>query len=58
MKILFFENIWGWCMTGLLGKDGAWFFGFSKRPAKPLILTPATCKASGCDACDGSCMHD
>lgn len=32
MKLLINENVYGWRMTGLLGRDGAWFFGFSRRP--------------------------
>ena len=32
MKLLLNENVYGWKMTGLIGSDGAWFIGFSKRP--------------------------
>lgn len=32
MRILFRADVCGWRMTGLLGRDGAWFFGFSKKP--------------------------
>lgn len=32
MKILFVENVYGWVMTGLLGKDGKWFLGYSHTP--------------------------
>lgn len=34
MKLLLNANVYGWRMTGLLGKDGAWFVGFSKRPTQ------------------------
>jgi hypothetical protein len=32
MKVLINRNVWGWRMTGLLGKGGAWFLGWSCRP--------------------------
>lgn len=32
MKILVNANVYGWRMTGLLGKGAKWFFGFSKKP--------------------------
>jgi hypothetical protein len=34
MKLLINANVFGWRMTGLLGKDGAWFFGWSRRPTE------------------------
>ena len=34
MKILVNENVFGWIMTGLLGKDAKWFLGYSKNPNK------------------------
>lgn len=34
MKVLINKKVFGWKMTGLLGKDGKWFFGFSKVPEK------------------------
>jgi hypothetical protein len=33
MKLLWKANMFGWHMTGLLGKDAAWFLGYSRRPA-------------------------
>jgi hypothetical protein len=33
-NLLVRENVYGWVMTGLLGKGGAWFLGFSRRPAQ------------------------
>lgn len=32
MRLLYRENVYGWIMTGLLGKEGKWFIGFSKAP--------------------------
>jgi len=32
MRILLNENIYSWWMTGLLGKGGKWFIGFSRAP--------------------------
>lgn len=32
MKILIRANVYGWIMTGLLGKKAEWFFGYSRRP--------------------------
>lgn len=32
MRLLFNENIYGYRMTGLLGKGGKWFIGFSTQP--------------------------
>lgn len=29
MRLLINESIFGWKLTGLLGKDAIWFFGFS-----------------------------
>ena len=34
MELLINDNVYGWKMTGLLGKDGKWFFGFSAAPVK------------------------
>ncbi len=34
MKLLINANIYGWVMTGLLGKNARWFFGFSRVPKK------------------------
>ena len=38
MKILFRKKINMWIMTGLLGMDSKWFFGFSKVYRKPKSL--------------------
>lgn len=35
MKLLIRENVFGWIMTGLIGKDAKWFLGFSKVPKNP-----------------------
>lgn len=32
MKILWRSNVFGWIMTGIIGKNAKWFFGFSKSP--------------------------
>lgn len=40
---------------------GLWCDQYEGLPIKgsgPELITPATCKASGCKTCDGSCMHD
>ena len=29
MKIVFNKDIYGWIMTGIIGKNGRWFIGFS-----------------------------
>ena len=34
MKLLWNANVFGWHMTGLLGKGAEWFFGFSRKPAR------------------------
>lgn len=34
MRVLFNTAIYGWKMSGLLGKGGAWFVGFSRQLAK------------------------
>jgi len=34
MRILINKNIYGWNMTGLLGADAKWFFGFSRLITK------------------------
>ena len=34
MRLLLNENIFGWKMTGFLGKNGRWFLGYSKEPKK------------------------
>jgi hypothetical protein len=31
-RVMVDEDVYGWRMTGLLGKDGAWFVGYSRRP--------------------------
>lgn len=31
MKILLSSNVYRWKMTGILGKNGKWFFGYSTR---------------------------
>lgn len=41
MKPLLNANVYGWRMTGLLGKGGAWFFGYSRRPDAPLGVAAA-----------------
>lgn len=30
MKFVWFKNIYAWNMTGIIGKDGKWFIGFSQ----------------------------
>lgn len=30
MRFVFKQNIYSWIMTGIIGKDGKWFLGFSK----------------------------
>ena len=37
MKLLLNADVYGWRMTGLLGKDGAWFAGFSSRPRQTKV---------------------
>lgn len=32
MKILFGDDVYGWRMWGLLGKNAKWFLGYSKQP--------------------------
>lgn len=32
MRVVIAKNIYGWIMTGLIGKNGKWFLGFSKAP--------------------------
>ena len=32
MKLYFKTNVHGWIMTGILGKDAKWFFGYSRKP--------------------------
>lgn len=32
MKFYFKKYVYQWVMTGLVGKDGMWFLGYSKRP--------------------------
>ena len=39
MKLLLKSNVWRWNMTGILGKDAKWFFGFS-RSQKELKQEP------------------
>lgn len=34
MKLLWKSDVFGWKMTGLLGKGAVWFFGFSKKERK------------------------
>jgi hypothetical protein len=40
MKLYWRQNVYGWVMTGLVGKKARWFFGFSRVPSpaqrKPL----------------------
>ena len=33
-KVLLGTNVYGWRMTGLLGRGGAWFVGFSRAPKR------------------------
>lgn len=52
-----------WCdqYEGLPIKGGDPQLSLPPKAAWPFptrILTPESCKAGGCDACDGSCMHD
>lgn len=30
-KLVWFENVFGWIMTGIIGPNGRWFFGYSKN---------------------------
>lgn len=32
MKLLLNDNVFGWRMTGIIGKDAKWFLGFSRNP--------------------------
>lgn len=32
MKIVINKNVYGWVMTGIIGKDGKWFIGYSTAP--------------------------
>lgn len=32
MKILIRADVYGWRMTGLLGREARWFIGYSQRP--------------------------
>jgi hypothetical protein len=32
MRLMWKENVFGWVMTGLLGANNRWFFGFSRAP--------------------------
>lgn len=29
-RFVWFENVYGWNMTGVIGRGGRWFFGFSR----------------------------
>ena len=40
MKLLIRRNVFGWVMTGLLGKDAKWFLGFSRQPTDKEIDAP------------------
>lgn len=31
MRLLINANVYGWRMTGLMGKGGEWFLGWSRR---------------------------
>lgn len=43
MKLLWNEKVYGWWnVTGLLGKTGNWFFGFSRKPPSPAQPIPPT----------------
>jgi hypothetical protein len=33
VRFVFNANVYGWRMTGLIGKGGQWFLGFSRQPA-------------------------
>lgn len=45
MRLLFRTRIHHWTMTGLLGKWGTWFFGFSR--ANPTIYATAEPQGDG-----------
>lgn len=32
IKLAWFENVYGWVMTGIIGPGNKWFFGYSKQP--------------------------
>lgn len=32
MRLLLRANVYGWVMTGLMGKGGKWFIGYSRAP--------------------------
>jgi hypothetical protein len=32
MRLLFNETIYGWRMSGLMGREAAWFLGFIRIP--------------------------
>lgn len=51
MKLLLAANVFGWRMTGLMGANGAWFIGFSRKPADPAAGRKDTAKSrAGADA--------
>lgn len=33
MRLMFRENVYGWVMTGLVGRGGRWFIGYSRAPS-------------------------
>lgn len=37
MKFLWRENVFGWEMTGILGKNSRWFLGFSRVPKNAIM---------------------
>ena len=47
MKPLFFADVFGWNMTGLLGKDAKWFIGFSRRTERTWKPTAEQIAAAG-----------
>lgn len=41
MKLLWNEKVYGWWnVTGLIGKQANWFFGFSRKPPSPAHPIP------------------
>ena len=49
MKLLLNDEVFGWRMTGLLGKDARWFLGFSRveRDDRCLFFAKETYNSDG-----------
>jgi len=56
MKFLWREKVYGWwSVTGLIGSNANWFFGFSRKPPSPAQPLPPTSdpRTSGVDVPEG-----